>query len=71
MQSNQANVDRDGDRRKMEVIEDYRQVVVQTLCWLEVELQHTTGGRRKNGLSAFAAPQLHTKAPFRPLQRLF
>lgn len=57
MQSNQASVDGDGDCRKVEVIEEHRQVVVQTLCWLEVELEHTTGhGRKSAGLSAFAAP---------------
>lgn len=72
MQSNQASVDCDGDGRKVEVIEEHRQVVVQTLYWLEVELQYTTGhGRKRAGLSAFTAPQLHTKAPFRPLQWLF
>lgn len=61
MQSNQANMDGDGDSRKVEVIEEHRQVVMQSLCWLEMELQHTTGnGRKSVGLSAFAAPQFHT-----------
>lgn len=41
----------------MEVVEQNRQVVVQALGWLEVQLQHAAGDRHEGaGLSSLAAP---------------
>lgn len=70
MQGHQAGMDPDAHRGQMEVVEQYRQMVVEAPARMKVQLQGAGRGERQHvPVRLLAEPQLQVQRELGPLDR--